>query len=245
MCTLSVIRTRDDVVRLAFNRDELRTRPRGLPPRLVTIGEREVAMPVDPQSGGTWIAANDAGLIVALLNVNETGAAMTSRPFSRGRIVPRTAESSGIDDACRAICALRVTEYSPFRLIVLDPQEYLDARIDGRDLELSRQSLDGTPLMFTSSGLGDEIVERPRRELFGQIVDTQSPAAAMQDAFHAHRWPARPEMSVMMSRAQASTVSVTTLELRRDDVVMHYRDSANAVVDPPSLRLPLRHGLLR
>ena len=57
-------------IRLACNRDELRTRPAALPPIIRTFGNRKAIMPVDPISNGTWIAVNDAGIAATLLNVN-------------------------------------------------------------------------------------------------------------------------------------------------------------------------------
>jgi hypothetical protein len=69
VCTLSVVPI-GDRVRLAFNRDEKRTRAPGLPPRAARIGHRTAILPTDPASGGTWLAVNDAGLALAVLNVN-------------------------------------------------------------------------------------------------------------------------------------------------------------------------------
>src|SRR5262249_44773985 len=69
MCTLTVLPLEGDRTRLAFNRDELRTRPEALPPQWTHHGSRSAVHPIDPVSNGTWIAANDAGLALALLNV--------------------------------------------------------------------------------------------------------------------------------------------------------------------------------
>src|SRR5437762_13943150 len=68
VCTVSIISPGDGVLRLACNRDELWSRPDALPPRLMHFGQRQAALPIDPQSGGTWMAVNDAGLTCAILN---------------------------------------------------------------------------------------------------------------------------------------------------------------------------------
>ncbi len=68
------------------------------------------------------------------------------------------------------------------------------------------------PLCFVSSGLGDARVAA-RLDLFEEMVAGPGPTAALQDAFHRHEWPERPEISVMMRRTEARTVSVTTLEV--------------------------------
>src|SRR3712207_9571694 len=56
--------------RVAFSRDELRVRLAGLPPGVGVFGARRAVHPTDAAAGGTWIAVNDAGLVLFLLNVN-------------------------------------------------------------------------------------------------------------------------------------------------------------------------------
>jgi hypothetical protein len=106
---------------------------------------------------------------------------------------------------------------------------------DGRQPQAeSPRALEG-PLMFTSSGLGDHLVEPPRRELFERSFEDLDGAdvATVQDAFHRHRWPDRPELSVCTSRHDAQTVSHTVVELLPDDVRMTYRAVAgNAAFGP-------------
>ena len=73
MCTLTILPLGGASTRLAFNRDEQRTRPAALPPQVRQFGGRTALMPVDPVSDGTWLAVNDAGLVLALHNVNPPG----------------------------------------------------------------------------------------------------------------------------------------------------------------------------
>jgi len=74
---------------------------------------------------------------------------------------------------------------------------------------------------LVSSGLGDTLV-RPRLELFDQEVLNPGVTPARQDAYHAHRWPDRPEISVAMERAAARTVSRTIVEVVPARVTMRY-----------------------
>ena len=66
-----------------------------------------------------------------------------------------------------------------------------------------------TPLLFTSSGLGDHLVEGVRRELFeGFFAGPAEGWRAAQDGFHRHRWEeGRGHLSVNMARPDARTVS--------------------------------------
>jgi hypothetical protein len=89
--------------------------------------------------------------------------------------------------------------------------------------------------MFTSSGLGDALVEAPRRALFdewfvGVKLENQ---LERQDAFHRHQWPDRPELSVCMSRIDARTVSYTVVDLEADRATMtYYPDAPDRPVAP-------------
>jgi len=49
--------------------------------------------------------------------------------------------------------------------------------------------------------------------LFDSMITDSEESAATQDRFHAHSWPDRPELSVLMSRADARTVSITAVEV--------------------------------
>ena len=219
MCTVSVIHTGERAVRVVCNRDELRSRAAALPPRVCTFGERRAVMPIDLVSGGTWIAASDAGIVMALLNYNPRPARTTgvtdAMPPSRGTIIPNLLQSWSMDEAVEAALHLRPREYQPFRLVILDMQSICEVVSDGAALRTFRTSTDGRPLLFTSSGLGDELVDRPRRELFEQLIPPSFATPAAQDVFHRHMWEGREHLSVLMSRADARTVSRTTVELSR------------------------------
>lgn len=224
MCTMSVIRTPDDSLRIAFNRDELKTRPDGVPPRIERFGDCKAILPHDSQSHGTWIAANDAGLVLGLLNVSPSRG-IGGR--SRGAIIPMLLSKILAAEAIDEASSMPLHEFSAFRLIAIDRHEVGQLRYDGRRARFSISPLD-RPLMFTSSGLGDHLVQHPRQKLFhGMLAEHPRPAA--QDAFHRHRWPDQPHLSVNMSRADARTVSITIIEVRGSGMTMAYTDSVGHV----------------
>src|SRR5438477_7286592 len=66
MCTVSFIPKHQGFY-LAMNRDEKRSRPIAVPPRIVRIAGRSAIFPLDP-NGGSWIAVNDAGVCLVLIN---------------------------------------------------------------------------------------------------------------------------------------------------------------------------------
>lgn len=217
MCTVSVFRLPGDSLRLACNRDEQMTRAAAWPPVVRRLGQQRAAMPVDPVSNGTWVAANDAGVVMALLNHNPADA-VPAPPgaVSRGTIIPSLLSGEAIE-------SLVPESYGPFRLLVLDKWSLEELLSDGRELRFRACEIGEKPLLFTSSGLGDHVVERPRRELFERMLAERGIHARTQDAFHEHQWPKRPHLSVRMRRRGARTVSSTVVEVGSDEISMAYR----------------------
>jgi hypothetical protein len=221
VCTVSLV-TWAGGLRLVSNRDEQRSRPASLPPRLVDRGGVRIIMPIDPASGGTWIAVNELGLAIALLNVNPPDRPAALPPRSRGEIVPALAALTTLDDVAAAAAAIDFRDYAPFRLVCAGGGDVL--QIAPAASLLHRASIDA-PIMFTSSGLGDERVEGPRRELFARILfdgDAAEDRRARQDEFHEHRWSDAPHLSVFMERADACTVSRTVVEIGEERVALTY-----------------------
>jgi len=220
-------------VSIAANRDEQRSRAVALPPEIVQLAGRRVVMPRDPQGGGTWIAANDAGLAMVLLNVNPAIKAPAGS-VSRGQIIPRLCGSDTLDRALARFNELPHDAFSPFRLIVTDGLQLAELTWSVGVLSSRVEEVGCVRRMWTSSGLGDHRVDGPRRELFRQIGETQ-------DAFHRHRWPDRPHLSVCMRRADAMTVSCTFVRLQRDSVTMSYIPGPPDVTEASShITLPMR-----
>lgn len=218
MCTVSAISLGDGDFRIVCNRDERIDRPAALPPIIERFGRRRAILPIDAQSGGTWIAANDAGVAMVTLNVNprvRLDPLDLHKRASRGSIIPSLLHCGSASEATQlARQTLDPFNFPPFRLFILDGRQWGEIYSDGLELRATLRPFDGTPLMFTSSSLGDDVVDSPRRALFDRMIRCSSATAARQDAFHAHRWPGRPHVSVMMNRHDACTVSRTIIDLR-------------------------------
>ncbi|XAL99560.1 NRDE family protein [Phycisphaeraceae bacterium D3-23] len=207
---------------MACSRDERHGRAPALPPeQRESAGGRAYLMPVDPVSDGTWVAANDAGLALTLLNYNPEDPP-TGRTVSRGGVVTELAGCATLDEAVAGCRAIRAGEMMPFRLVLCDGERFAVWRSDASAAAIAPEPLTG-PVMFTSSGLGDHLVEPPRRELFDTwFSDDTEKHTDEQLAFHRHRWPDRPQVSVAMSRDDARTVSYTTVDIAPGRVMMGY-----------------------
>jgi hypothetical protein len=244
MCTVTVVPTRQ-TVRLGCNRDELRCRPVALPPRTQQFGQRRAVLPVDPSSGGTWVAVNDAGLAMILLNVNreDNGEEIRFPPRSRGTIIPSLLHCGTLALALSQATALDTTFYAPFRLLLADREELAELRSDSGQVQLVGRTAISKPLLFTSSGLGDLLVKGPRRRLFAEFFSLPGDLVARQDLFHRHRWHERPDLSVCMRRADARTVSHTVVSLDPARVTLaYYPDAPDRPAEPVTVSLDLRAG---
>jgi hypothetical protein len=223
VCTVSVVPDVDGV-RIVCNRDEQRSRPPALPPRWFQLGDRRAVYPVDPLSGGTWIAANDAGLVLVLLNRSATiDRGRLAPPRSRGAIVPALIGHDRLVAAFAAGSEFRPYHFDPFQLVGLQGTSLAVLTNDCHRLTKTFVRLE-QPLMWTSSSLGDALVERPRQALFDHLVAEASRGGRRpaQRRFHRHRWDRHPELSVLMNRSDARTVSRTVIDLSTGRVRLHY-----------------------
>jgi hypothetical protein len=224
VCTVSII-TVPGGLRLVHSRDEQRTRSPAEPPTRRRDHPLEVLSPRDPDAGGTWVAARADGLVLAVMNVNPTPPPPLDRATlrSRGLIIPALLALPASDIA-PAVARLEPGLFAPFRLVASSPFTGVSSWTWSG---LGRLTHDNhtTPVCWPTSGLGDDLVAR-RLPLFEEMV-APAPSPAAQDAFHAHRWADLPHpagaQSVLMSRPDAQTVSITTIESAADAVRMAYR----------------------
>lgn len=261
MCTVTVVRADSSAAwcagparfRLVCNRDEQRSRPPSSPPVCRQLGARAAIMPIDPTSGGTWIGANDAGLIACLLNTNpptsdphraEAGTARRELR-SRGEIVPALLGSSTIEEARGRAGGIDARWFPPFRVLVLGAEACTIVSSDGASLSITDPAPLESTMLLTSSGLGDEVVECPRREVFEELMFSARDRFAAQDEFHRHRWPRAPQLSVLMSRPDARTVCRSEVTLFSGSIVfshVHLDDDLDAGAAPSVLELLWRRA---
>ncbi|MFW5846453.1 MAG: NRDE family protein [Planctomycetota bacterium] len=206
MCTLSSIPGRHGP-RLVMNRDEQRSREPGLPPTQVQRGPWRCCMPRDPVGGGSWIAVNEPGLALALLNRNDESVAPPppQQAPSRGLLVD---ELCGLPDRGAVRIALQLRDLGPFHpfiLVVVAEDGIGSCAWDGRRVQWQEQD-PAEPQLWCSSGLGDALVDAPRRTRFADLV-LPAPGPASQDRFHADRGSGDGATDVLMTRADARSVS--------------------------------------
>src|SRR5207249_9347888 len=121
MCTISFV-PKSRGFYLAMNRDEKFTRSTALPPAIIDRAGRRAIFPREPE-GGTWIAANDAGVCLALVNWHRIEREPVRSIASRGQVVKALAVKSSDDEIAAGLAALPLRRLLPFRLIVIIPSE--------------------------------------------------------------------------------------------------------------------------
>lgn len=218
MCTATWRTTADGYV-LYFNRDESRSRQAAAPPRRIDRGGMPLLAPADGDFGGTWIATNATGLTVALLNRYQDHAKAGPGPFiSRGLLVLDLAEATDWLDLDARLDVLDFNQYRPFTLLVVEAQgEAFRAAWDGR----RRLPNDRPEPPMASSGYDPEGIEALRHQIFAEFPAEGT--EALHDFHRSHR-PDRGPFSPCMHRFDASTVSLTRVEVHGGRITMAYAD---------------------
>ncbi len=161
MCTLTVI-TRNDIYLMAMNRDEKIARGPGLPPEIHALEDATAMYPTDGE-GGTWFAANEYGITLALLNWNDVDAySIDAKTRSRGRVIPALIDSRSLSDLHKVFGVSNFVGMMPFRLVGVFPaeQEIWEWGWDSAQLEC--QVHEWELRHWFSSSLSDERAESLR-----------------------------------------------------------------------------------
>lgn len=225
MCTVTIVpgsAGQSPAWRMACSRDEQHGRAPASPPQANRFDGVQALLPIDPSSGGTWVGVNEHGLALTLLNYN-LPEPPTGRDRSRGEVIPALLSASSVDEVLSLAGRIERQRMMPFRLVACDGQRLMLWRGTEPIQQAELSQWDQRPVMYTSSGLGDHLVEPPRRELFDAWFGDE-PSGYLQEqlAFHRHRWPGREHLSVSMAREDARTVSYTTVDVAAECVTMTY-----------------------
>jgi hypothetical protein len=103
-----------------MNRDEKRDRFAALAPAVVELEGRRAIFPREP-AGGTWIAVNDAGVCLALINWHRIEREPNYDVLSRGLIIRELVGKCTTDEIAAALRKLPLRKFRPFRLIAISP----------------------------------------------------------------------------------------------------------------------------
>ncbi len=221
MCSVTFIARRRGYC-LGMNRDEKLTRPPGLPPTTKERNGRKVLCPSEP-NGGTWIAVNDSGACLALINWYSVPQRVQRKSISRGEVVSKScsAASPGVVDA--SLQRLPLRRINPFRLIGIFPaiNEIHQWRWNLR--RLIREKHLWKTQQWISSGFDEPTAQYVRSRTF-QLALRQHSAGRAEWLRRLHRshTPQSGPFSTCMHRADAATVSYTEVGVSSRHATMGY-----------------------
>lgn len=224
---------------LWFNRDELDSRAPELPPRETRHGEVRFLAPRDGDQGGTWLAVNEGGLTVALLNDYGASWRAGEPRRSRGALVLACAAHVSLDAVAAEVAGSELAQTAAFHLFAIDAAASpLVLHWDGERLRTARAA--EVPAFLSSSSYRTADVIAHRWELFRELIGGgRQPGETEIMAFHRRHDPEAGAYSVCMRRADASTRSLTRVHVRPEAVELTYQPLAWTAPAPAGQRLRL------
>jgi hypothetical protein len=210
---------------LFFNRDEQKSRSRAsLPEQAISDSGIDYLAPTDTEAGGTWIAVNQFGISLALLNHYEFQQLETYKDWnSRGEIIKRLIDIYDIHQIRSCFKSIDLKRYRAFRLFVMDVNGNNRLCVwDGR--ELSIQAKVTAPK--TSSSVDAYNVKQQRRQLYYDSGLQNSTSIDDFYRYHASHFPDSLSNSVCMHREQGQTVSFTHIKVTGACAEVYYSDGA-------------------
>jgi uncharacterized protein with NRDE domain len=160
VCTLAIFhRTLDDLpLVVAANRDEFYGRPATAP---ITLGHDPLVVGGrDLVAGGSWLAVNQLGLVVGVLN-RRTDAAPDPSRESRGTLCVDLARSSSARHAAELLRTVAPGRYNPFNILVADRTSAFVAQ--NRERSTNVQELEPGTHLLTNLDLNDPTCPRISR----------------------------------------------------------------------------------
>lgn len=231
MCTLTW-RITDNGYQVLFNRDEQKTRSIALPPQTFQQDDCYALMPIDPDGQGTWIATNNHGFSLCLLNNYQGQMPATIKKNnalkSRGQLVRQFAFCFNEQQLEKQLGTIRWSDFPPFTLLIFDLNKLqrkpeVSAIIwDGIEVEHTKKE---SPI--TSSSFEFEQVQAARVTHFNRQTNSQSQASLCELMnYHSSHEPQAGAHSVCMHRDDAQTVSLTMINVDSNQVTMDYQPGA-------------------
>lgn len=221
MCTISFIPTASGF-HLAMNRDEKRSRVAALPPAPFRMKDRRVICAREP-GGGTWLAVNDAGLCLAIINWHRIESEPAGKIESRGRIIPELIGQKDCDSVARQLQRIELQTRRPFRLIVVDAVQRSLTEWQWNSRSLKLQPHPWERRHWYSSGYD----ERGAEEARAAVCATRwlGTLAALRK-LHASHLPGRGPLSICMHRPDAATVSYSEVVVSGNRITLRYQPGA-------------------
>ena len=215
MCSVSIFIDAGRLL-LTANRDELRTRGEsGV--KLENYNDLKCIYPVDTESKGTWVGANNYGVVAALLNMYEKKHPGSQ---SRGIIIPHILKYTSLHEVHVYLTqSFKPEQFATFVLLVMDKGRIHRYAWDGKMLNVQTSILESSPWIFeTSSSVNTVKIQHHRQKLFQQWQQQVKGADIDSEIlnFHLLRDIEDTSSSVCMAREKTHTKSITQISINSD-----------------------------
>ena len=226
MCTVSWIH-REDGYLLLFNRDELRTRKPASAPRLDRRNGVAFIAPLDGDQGGSWIAVNQFGLTLCLLNRFDDSAGAIPRDYrSRGLLIRELIDCPKLTMVDQRLSAESMDQYRPFTLVSLfTGQPAMLIEWTGQETRIESNAERLMPIASSSLLEGNVVLQR-KHQFQKMAIEQGGIDANLLFQYHRTHLPERGPASVCMHRPDARTVSLSAVIVTKKMVEFSYHPNS-------------------
>jgi len=241
VCTLSWVFAQDSY-QVFFNRDERLGRGPEVPPQAASQADVRVLRPTDSDAGGTWIAVNEYGLGVCVLNGYQSADKGAHGKRSRGLLVQDLSGARSLQAADALLQQLDFTQYKSFVVAVFAPAEAVSLwEWDGRASRHTADADERVPVC--SSGHDQPGAQARRADAFRALVAEVGRSPAALDQFHRSHLDGPSAYSPCMHRVDAQTRSLTWIGVDATRVAMRHTPGPPCTTEPATeVTLPRRSG---
>ena len=239
MCTLTWWRESAGSYEVYFNRDERKTRAMAEPPRLREREGVSFLAPIDPDGGGTWMLANERGLLVCLLNRwhEQAEGMMPSR--SRGQVVMEMAALENVPAVEERLRLEDLEGVLPFKIVGFDPVGERAWTWNGSELAAERNP--ELPLYSSSFHYAEVRIARLRR--FQELCCSQRMGSNLLGLYHSDTEDNPSPFTPRMLRSDAQTMCRSSVSVRNGNVTWTYLEERPELAgEPRRLEASLRSG---
>jgi uncharacterized protein with NRDE domain len=222
MCTVTFVNAGNKIF-LTSNRDEKHRRKPAIAPEAYSFPNGKIIYPKDADAGGTWFAAHENGNVIVLLN----GAFVKHDPappyrHSRGLVILKLLQH---DDVIDQLNKIDLENIEPFTLVIWYEGKLYESRWDGRHKFLTEKDNSESHIWSSATLYDDDIVSK--REKWFAVWLRENKLPIQDDILHFHQFTGDGDKhnDLMMNRdGEVATVSITGIELSKDNALVKYLD---------------------
>ena len=240
MCTVTFVPLKSGAYFLTSNRDEYTSRSKSHVPKREEFNNYDLIYPKDPKGGGTWMATDNRGITVCLLNgANTPHEPVYPYRHSRGLVVLDFFKFNSYEDF---IQFYDLNNIEPFTLVILTQRELIEFKWNGSVKSFTNISIK-QPRIWSSVTLYNPEIVTLRETWFDKwILEHQNPDVDEMIHFHKFAGEGDKKIDVLMEReAGLKTVSITSVFHQHTESSIYYEDLIDSKIEIESMEYLVNH----